>query len=357
MLDILAAQCQFFAELSALPMYSEEDRNALVQRVCQGDREARQELVLSVLPLLLPTAWSCASWCDHLSVPEMVQVGCETVLRCLDRALWIENPVGYLVRSAQNDILRACSRRYGLITVPRDAVPYSFVGLDEPVAGQGNHSTKEHTRTLADILPAADGAASPARDHTALYDALAHLSEDRRELLIRRYGLFGCPTISLLDLAQEMYPDLPKKQAYNLIRNREQRALMALQTLMASAYLPEVQEVPEDYYTASEIRERFGANGDQLRLWVKQGRITRYPAPDGVRSQFVPFVYNRGEVDAVVKDWQPRKYASRRSGEEQDQSAGAGPLTRRSPERQTPDHAAKTPRRQRRASVACEEVA
>lgn len=316
----LLAQEQFFAEVAALPMYSEEDRYRLMRLTCQGDKQARQELVLSLVPLLLPTAWSCASWCHHLSVLDIIQAGCETLLLTVDRALWIENPLGYLVRAAQCEMMRACSSRNGLVKIPKRVMtPYQFVSLDKPFEDPEGP-------TLAEMLPAPDSSSSDD-DYSALYEALAQLPEDRRLLLARHYGLMGYSPTPLAELAAEMYPHLSKKRAYNKVRGQVQAAQLALQALMVPSYRPEMQETPEEFYTAIEIREQFGVNGDQLRFWVSKGRVTRYPAPDGVRSQFVPFVYNKDEIDKAVKEWQPRKSISCRAlagG----QSVAPGPLTR-----------------------------
>lgn len=134
----------------------------------------------------------------------------------------------------------------------------------------------------------------------------------------------------MFDLAHELLPDLPVRQAYNILHNRVERALIALNTLLAAGYLPERQTAPQAFYTAPEIEQLYGADHYKLRYWVNKGQLVRYPAPAGLRSgqTKIVHVYDKEEVDRLCQRWQPRRskkllHARRQSGNAQEQTLDA----------------------------------
>jgi hypothetical protein len=300
----LSAQEQFFADLRALPRYTEEDRQRFATLACQGDRQARNAFVESMIPYIVKYASRLVVRFPHLTLLEIVQIGNMLLVENVDRSLWVENPCSFLLTRVKYEMLYQCIRYATPISTPRQELPRSLVSLDQPVQVSGSRHHKEEL--LADLLAAASDMPSD-RDYTFLYDALARLSKDRQELLARWFGLFDYPPpASPQALAHEMLPDLSPEKAYDLIYMRVERALQALNMLVASAYLPGWR-VPEEFYTATDLRERFGVGSEQLRRWVMKGRLTRYPAPDGLRCPLRPYVYDRAEVEVVVKDWQQGK--------------------------------------------------
>ncbi|HEU5382997.1 MAG TPA: hypothetical protein VFV38_46920 [Ktedonobacteraceae bacterium] len=352
----LSAQEQFFAEINALPFYTEEDQLHLASLACQGDKQARQKLVESLMRNVLKYAYGLAARFPHLTLLEIVQIGNMILVEFVDRSLWANNPRAYLLKTVKHGMYHQCVRSASPISTPRNETPHTFLSLDQPVEWDSETA-------LVDLLAVPVAAPSSEEKELLLSGALAQLSMDRRELLARWFGIAGYPVPeSLYDLAHELLPDLPVERAYNNLQTRVNGALLALQTILASAYLTEEKQVPEAYYTASEIRERFGIKAAQLAYWVSKGRLTRYPAPEGVRSQWCPYVYAQAEIEALVEKWQPRagayrQYTPRRRASRQ--SAAPDPLTRQTPDAGplTPAHVAKTPRRRRRTSVAREEVA
>lgn len=302
MLDMtLSALDQFLSYVRSIPRYSDEQEAALVARVRQGDSQARHELVESLLPVVVSYARSYAAQFSHLALLDIVQMGVETLLRRLDDALHKPCPQASLLESARWDMLKCCQRQNSLITTPLGADSehrpscHPVLSLDMPV--------REGSEMMyADFLPASpDGQCSEEQDHTALYEALSRLSEDQRVLLARRYGLLGYAPTSRSDLAQELLPELPVQRARGVLSNRERRALSALQVLMSASYLPETQSTPDEYYTAVELRDRYGVKRTQLRYWIWQGRLMRYPAPPDARERARRYVYAKDEVDRLLE--------------------------------------------------------
>jgi len=290
----LMALDQFISEVRLIPMCSEEDRLRLAALARQGDDQARHELVQSLVPILVKYARRCVAWCKHLTLLDLVQVGVEVLLRRFDHALEHSCPHAVLLKFAYWDMREWCHQHDPLVSTPLIADAYLCFSLDVPV------DDKKMT-TYADILPALpEEGVSSAQDHQGLYEALSQLSEGQRFLLARRYGLLGYAPMARCDLAREMFPDLSNRQAQAIVANREQRALSALQVLLSDSYLQEARVMPQEYYTAVEMRERYGIKRSQLRSWTEQGLLLRYPAPPEVSGN-VRYVYAKGEVDALLQ--------------------------------------------------------
>lgn len=173
----LSAHEQFFAELHALPVYTDEDRNRLAVLACQGDQDARQKLIESFLHNVVKYATDLTRRFGHLSFLEIVQMGNMLLVEYIDRALWAENVCGYLLKTVKHQMYAHCLRHSSAILTPRDEHPHTLLSLDRPL-------TDESTTVFADIV-AAPSAPAARRDCSTLYQALSQLSEERQELLAR----------------------------------------------------------------------------------------------------------------------------------------------------------------------------
>lgn len=197
--------------------YIDEQEQALVERGRSGNRQAREEIILSLQTWVEHCALSWRSrygWQSSLpDVAELSQVANLAMLEKLDRALAVERPFAYLQTTASGAIRSAVCK-----------APQTY-SLDLPLCDGS-------TDTFADQL-AAPATAAPAeeQDYALLYQAIETLTDQQRDLVLRRFGL--------LEHAPESYPTISKswknsgKHLYGRIYDQRDRALARLRLALA----------------------------------------------------------------------------------------------------------------------------
>ncbi len=184
-----------------------EEQRKIVERARHGDYAACEEVILGLLPYTLAYATKIQG--RSILAMDLVSVGSVAILEYFERALPMENPAGYLLKSAVAQMYYYKRRYSNAITMPTAAVgdtPYEVCTIidcdsDEFVQTSPPEEVQD--------------------DHSPLHEALASLSESKKTLLVRLFGLYEEPQEDLADIAGGN----AKTAAYKTMEHRRRRYL------------------------------------------------------------------------------------------------------------------------------------
>ena len=208
---ILTSEQLYRLELAAYPDVrdlSSVEKEAIVTRAREGDMQARDTLIGSLLHLVATMArisYTTHRWAyPHISYLDLVGAANLALVEKVDYALQSRNnPYAYLTVIARGAI-RNFAKRYGgsLIATPSTSGVYeiSTASLDIPLCDGDDE-------TVGDSI--VDNTSTPGEskqiDYAPLHAALATLGEARRTVLIHHYGLFGHAPIGLCEIDRTFF--------------------------------------------------------------------------------------------------------------------------------------------------------
>ena len=217
-----------------LPQLSRLEEEQLVERARQGDKPARDEIVLALMNIVRGYAYHRTYAMDEWAKPrinaeDLFQIGMLAVVENLNAALRQANPFAYLTVVAHRAIGKHCAHWASLVRLPGSEGigrhPYIIVGsLDRPLDEEPEKTLAD---VLADVLSDID-AASPERNYTEFYDAINALPEPQRSVIVRNYGLFGHEPQSLSEISAELgiWANNWKRSAIKYLRGQRKRRRM-----------------------------------------------------------------------------------------------------------------------------------
>lgn len=219
MLDITTLNTLF--DLSASTLYeselkhlntrlSREEQAILVDRARNGDHEARQTLVFHCLLFALFKAYEIYKQREprHTDVLDLAQEASVGMLVAFDKALEARDPVAYLLATAASAIQRYCTYDAPMIQKPHfskavmakyDPYPAVIESLDAPVS---------YGRFKVELIEApalheeSEYEQRQQYRFAPLYEAVKRLEPKQRATIIRRYGLFGQPAETQIEIVE-----------------------------------------------------------------------------------------------------------------------------------------------------------
>lgn len=206
-------------ELRRLAPASTEQKAQLLEEARAGDQQAKQRLILA----LLPTIWGYATrWQRPPFMPaiELVGIGNSVLVEKFEQAMREPNPIGYLLKFAAGEMIGYRFRYQNAITTPATFDdPFSFIDIFD--------ETDEF-----DIAEPAHEAECTA-DYTPLYVAVDALPTANARQLIRR--LFGLSREYSEDLSEIAGGDSTTKQ-YAAVKARKLYHLKKLREYLLKYY-------------------------------------------------------------------------------------------------------------------------
>ncbi len=183
-----------------------EEARGLASRARVGDAQAREDMIVACLRYVFHVGHGLAL--QH-GITEMaadvVAVGNLSVMEHLEKAYDHVSPFGYLMTCAKGEMTRWAQQHSTIITVPgnhpdreRRAQPYRIFSIDAP--GPDGEEW-EDTLMAPDLILDAE----EEKDFTPVLHAVEELPERRREVVIRRFGLFDTQPQRLADINRAMY--------------------------------------------------------------------------------------------------------------------------------------------------------
>ncbi len=209
--EILTNESQYNKEVAKLPTWTKEEEQHLVVRAQQGDRDARDAILLSCQSYVRSVAAKYArtyAWASpRIEYLELVQIGNMAAIESFDKALASGNPLGFLRATMSWAIVHYCPTHISPITTPRDRAGKPLPAMDvESIDVPLDNNENE---TLADLIPETVQT-EKERDYQPLYAVIEKLPEKWRETVTRHYGI-GCAPESLNAIGL----DMKKSQAKN----------------------------------------------------------------------------------------------------------------------------------------------
>lgn len=242
---VLSMEEQLRHDLASIPALPTRDEEALlIDAARQGDKEARELLVLSCTWYIFAAtakyariARDSGKW--RIEFLDLFQMAHVVVLERLDKALAHVNPCGYLRKAIAGAILDY-NAIYAEPIAPKRLVgkyehQYTTVSLDQPVR-RLSHSGDQY---LADVLAEPAPLPEVDRDFAPLYEAMDTLTETQREVIDGYFG-FGAPeTVFEVTMRQRQRKGLPTDgyTANNPVGwNNYRRAIDKLRKRLVLAY-------------------------------------------------------------------------------------------------------------------------
>jgi RNA polymerase sigma factor (sigma-70 family) len=211
----------------------------LLARARAGDEQAREDLILSLQPRLHSLAWRYLrqqnARQEHLvDAMDLVNSANVALLECLSYALWLDNPLAYMLKSIRYGMLDCINGRNGTVRTHPSQDRFAVVSLDRYL-----DDDKAAVLLLQSEQTAV--ASSQTQTYLLLYQAIANLPEKQREVILRRYGLSGFTPESVNAIGRS-FP--ARKETIRRSRHprnayyHNRRAILALREALAPLYQP-----------------------------------------------------------------------------------------------------------------------
>lgn len=242
---ILDAETLYQIEMADIPRISHAEERALADRARQGDVQAKEALILSLLPVVRSYAFryhQVYRWQNtSLAIMDLVSVGNLALIEEIDAALEVaQNPHAYLTTAAYKAIRDYCPIHDGVIRSPGtpDAIPYAVGSLDRSIK-----RTEDGDETYADAIMDRRHEPVPTPDYQHLYDAISQLPQLSQDMLRHLYGLQDAELKTMLEIAGATCARSPEYDRYDA---RKRNTLKKLGQLLAPAY-PQHAGQPKQY--------------------------------------------------------------------------------------------------------------
>ena len=176
------------------PLTREEEAQ-VIARLEQGDEEARQTLIERNLRLVVYIARRFEN--TGVNIEDLISIGTIGLIKAINTYKTDKNIklATYASRCIENEIL---------MYLRKNVNQKGEVSLDEPL----NTDWDGNELLLSDILGTdSDEVSRPIEedvDRTLLNDAIARLDEREREIIVRRFGLFGTKEQTQKEVADRM---------------------------------------------------------------------------------------------------------------------------------------------------------
>lgn len=223
---------------------SDEEKERYAEAARSGDEEARTAILLHLLPRIARFAHyyvQIHGWASsRIQAEELIEVGNETIVTYLDRALTKQSPYAYLTNIAYWEMRETAKKLGALITTPQTpgCEPIHVESLDAP--GPNGHTL---LTVLADTLAEPHEASQEAAqdDYHNLYAALEQLSPRQKAIVTRHLGLGEGQASEPFETLKALGKSLSS------LRGLYSAALDRLYHLLAPAY---------PHYASSSLRPR-----------------------------------------------------------------------------------------------------
>ena len=190
----------YSAELKRLPLLSREEQQPLIAKARDGDKTAKDALVIHCLHWSIRRAARLyrQQQPEHLDLMDLVGTANVEIMEKFERALEKDDPVKFLLASCAYEMESHVGNRDELISRPRydrekmrrlDPVPSTTVSLDVPPR-EGQHPLIE-TIAVEYKEPQEIVERREQRKYAMLHQAVRELRPTLRHSIIESFGLFG----------------------------------------------------------------------------------------------------------------------------------------------------------------------
>ena len=261
--ELLTSQQQYRKDIAPFREISCEQEHVFVHAAREGDEQARNNLILSLLDYVEYWASlfvSTYGWISRsIELTELISIGNFKLVESFDEAMDADNPWAFLASRAKYAMHSYCQNHTNCITTPHHAKSYVVESLDKPL----NEDTEE---TLIDFLSEPNPViwfSSLSISDERIYTAIGHLGGKQKELVKRVYGLDGYERERMSDI----------RKAYNGKEVTEQCMSKLRDGALAS--LRQFLETEENLCTMADVISALEISEWGVYQLVRSGRLTR----------------------------------------------------------------------------------
>lgn len=173
-----------------LNMWPKEQLDEVLEQARQGDQEARDLLIRSCLSFVFYRGWRYRDELLHDDPMDLVSVGNIALLESLEKALYADKPIKYLISQAAYAIQHYVF--YESPMIRRD----KHRNVVTPVASLDREFTQTNL-TYGDVVGITDETNRSSEElderYQPLYQALDRLTEKQQYVVKKHFGLDGAP--------------------------------------------------------------------------------------------------------------------------------------------------------------------
>jgi RNA polymerase sigma factor (sigma-70 family) len=184
-------------------MWPKEQQDALIEQARAGDQEARELLLCSCLSFIFYRAWRYKDELRHDDPMDLVSIGNVAMLEALDKALYADNPIKYLISQGAYAIAHYVFHDSPMIKRDKHRNIVTPVTSLDAELGQTDLTYNDVLGMIDVVDLSSDVEDTQDKKYAALYQALDRLTEKQRYVVTRHLGLDDAP-IPLAEVGREM---------------------------------------------------------------------------------------------------------------------------------------------------------
>jgi RNA polymerase sigma factor (sigma-70 family) len=174
-------------------LWPKEEQEALFEKARRGDKEARELLLLSCLSYIFYRGWRYKDEIRHDDPMDLVSIGNVAMVEALDKALYADNPIKYLISQGAYAIAHYVFHDSPMIK--RDKHRNVVTPVDSLDTELGQTELTYHgvlgTTDEADLF--SDMEEAQGEIYAELYQALDRLTKKQRYVVDKHFGLDDAP--------------------------------------------------------------------------------------------------------------------------------------------------------------------
>lgn len=180
--------------------WPQELQDELIERARAGDQEARELLICSCLSFVFYRAWRYKDELRHDDPMDLVSVGNLAMLEVLDKALYADNPIKYLISYGAYAIAHYVYHDSPMIKRDKHRNIVTPVASLDAELGQTDLTYNDVLGMIDEVNLLSD---SDDKNYADLYQALDRLTEKQRYVVMKHFGLGDAPA-PLAEVGRQM---------------------------------------------------------------------------------------------------------------------------------------------------------
>ncbi len=179
-------------------LWPKEQQDALITQARAGDQEAREVLLCSCLSFVFYRGWRYKDDIRHDDPMDLVSVGNLAMLEVLEKALYADNPIKYLISHGAYAIAHYVFYDGPMIKRGRRHEVTPVASLDAEL-GQTDLTYND----VLGMIDESDRSDVEEKNYADLYQALDRLTGNQRHVVMKHFGLDDAPE-SLAEVGRTM---------------------------------------------------------------------------------------------------------------------------------------------------------
>jgi RNA polymerase sigma factor (sigma-70 family) len=204
-------------------LWPKEQLDELVQKAREGDQEARDLLILSCLSFVFYRGWRYKDDIFHDDPMDLVSIGSLALVESLEKALYADNPIKYLISQAAYAIQHYVFHESPMIRRDKHRNVVTPVASLDQELGHTDLTYLDVIGILQEVDLFSKAEEEEETDdllYAPLYQAIDRLTKKQRTVVMRHFGLDSAPE-TLADIGRSL--SIRPESAWKLWRLAQKR--------------------------------------------------------------------------------------------------------------------------------------